>query len=139
MTIQASLRQEAYGWGWQSTIHPEDLPRFTAKWRTLRDREASECEVRLRRSDGVFRWFLFRVEAFRDESHEVVRSYGMATDIEDRKHAEDLADWRRATPGNGDERAFDGGNTRSALPVCRKHDEWVLLQRCVGRSELRAS
>ena len=83
--------QEAYGWGWQSTIHPEDLPRLTAKWRTLRDREASECEVRLRRSDGVFRWFLFRVEAFRDESHEVVRSYGMATDIEDRKRAEDLA------------------------------------------------
>ena len=83
--------QEAYGWGWQSTIHPEDLPRLRAKWRTLRDREASECEVRLRRSDGVFRWFLFRVEAFRDESHEVVRSYGMATDIEDRKHAEDLA------------------------------------------------
>jgi hypothetical protein len=40
--------------------------------------------VRLRRSDGVFRRFSLRREPLRDE-------YGTATDIEDRKHAEDLA------------------------------------------------
>jgi formate hydrogenlyase transcriptional activator len=83
--------QAVHSGGWGLAIHPEDLPRLTTEWGTLRDRESSECEVRLRRSDGVFRWFLFRVEALGDETREVVRWYGTATDIEDRKRAEDLA------------------------------------------------
>jgi len=84
--------QEAHGWGWRTAIHPEDLPRLMEKWRTLDDtNNRGEYEVRLRRSDGVFRWFLFRVERLRDETCEVVKWYGTATDIEDRKRAEDLA------------------------------------------------
>ena len=50
-----------------------------------------------------------------------------------------LGGWREAAPGNGDERPFDAGNTRSALSVCRKHGQWVLLQRCAGRSEPHVS
>lgn len=42
----------------------------------------------LRRHDGVYRWFLIRVEPFRDESGRIVRWYGTSTDIEDRKQAE---------------------------------------------------
>src|SRR5579862_3757365 len=84
--------QEAHGWGWRTAIHPEDLPRLMEKWRTLDDtNNRGEYEVRLRRSDGVFRWFLFRVERLRDETREVVKWYGTATDIEDRKRSEDLA------------------------------------------------
>jgi formate hydrogenlyase transcriptional activator len=84
--------QEAHGWGWRTAIHPEDLPRLMEKWRTLDDTNSrGEYEVRLRRSDGVFRWFLFRVEGLRDETCEVVKWYGTATDIEDRKRAEDVA------------------------------------------------
>jgi PAS domain S-box-containing protein len=83
--------QESHDGGWKLAIHREDLPRLTAEWGTFRDREASACEVRLRRSDGVFRWFLFQVEARRDETREVVRGYGTATDIEARKRSEDLA------------------------------------------------
>ena len=63
--------QEAHGAGWKVAIHPEDLPRLTAKWGTLSDLEPGEYEVRLRRSDGVFRWFLFRIEPLRDEVREV--------------------------------------------------------------------
>jgi hypothetical protein len=51
-----------------------------AKWGALSDLEPREYEVRLRRSDGVFRWFLFRIEPLRDEVREVVRWYGTATD-----------------------------------------------------------
>jgi formate hydrogenlyase transcriptional activator len=84
--------EESHGPGWKTVIHPEDLPRLMEKWRTFGDaNNRGECEVRLRRSDGVFRSFLFRVEPLRDETCEVVRWYGTATDIEDRKRAEDLA------------------------------------------------
>ena len=84
--------EEAHGWGWKAAIHPEDLPMLMQKWEALREADnQGECEVRLRRSDGVFRSFLFRVEPLRDETCEVVRWYGTATDIEDRKRAEDLA------------------------------------------------
>jgi transposase len=46
---------------------------LTAKWGTLSDLDPGEYEVRLQRSDGVFRWFLFRIEPLRDEVSEVVR------------------------------------------------------------------
>ena len=84
--------EEAHGWGWKAAIHPEDLPMLMQKWEALREADnPGECEVRLRRSDGVFRSFLFRVEPLRDEAREAVRWYGTATDIEDHKRAEDLA------------------------------------------------
>jgi formate hydrogenlyase transcriptional activator len=102
---------EAHGGGWKLAIHPEDLPRLTAEWETLRDREVSECEVRLRRSDGVYRWFLFRVEALRDETREVVRWYGTATDIEDRKRIESL----RAAEKRTLEMIADGASLKDIL------------------------
>src|SRR5258706_4792190 len=70
-------------------IHPEDLPRIMEKW--LADfaaGEASEDEIRLRRSDGEYRWFLVRTAPLRDEQGNVVKWYGLAIDIEDRKQAE---------------------------------------------------
>jgi PAS domain S-box-containing protein len=42
----------------------------------------------LRRHDGVYRWFLFRANPLRDESGAIVKWYGVSTDIEDRKRAE---------------------------------------------------
>jgi hypothetical protein len=42
-----------------------------------------ECEMRWRRSDGVFRWFLFQREPLRDQTGAVVGWYGTAPDIED--------------------------------------------------------
>ena len=69
-------REAARGESWKIAIHPEDLGGFVAKWETLLvQRTAGECEARLRRSDGVFLWFLFRIEPIRDETGEVVRWY----------------------------------------------------------------
>jgi formate hydrogenlyase transcriptional activator len=84
--------EESYRWGWKTAIHPGDLGTLAEKWEALGSANAEQaCEVRLRRSDGVFRWFSLRREPLRDETCEVVRWYGTATDIEDRKRAEDLA------------------------------------------------
>ena len=83
--------QDASGRGWQSAIHPEDLPQLVSYWSSLLNgREPGEFEARLRRSDGTFRWFLIRAVPLCDESGRVVKWYGQNTDIEDRKRAETL-------------------------------------------------
>jgi PAS domain-containing protein len=84
---------------------------LTAKWAILSDLEPGECEVRLRRSDGVFHWFLFRIEPLRDEVSEAVRWYGTATDIEDRKRIEAL----RAAEKRTLEMIADGASLRDIL------------------------
>jgi len=82
--------KEAHGWGWSAAFHPDDLPHFMEKWRKmLVSGESGEIEARLRRHDGVYRWFLIRAQAFRDDSGTIVRWYGTSTDIEDRKRGEE--------------------------------------------------
>jgi PAS domain S-box-containing protein len=82
--------EESGGSGWQTVIHPQDLPRMMEEWqKVLTSGEAGEVEARLRRHDGSFRWFLLRAEPLRDETGKIVRWYGTSTDIEDRKQAEE--------------------------------------------------
>jgi PAS domain S-box-containing protein len=70
-------------------VHPEDLPRVMEKWLVdMAAGEPSEDEMRLRRADGEYRWFLIRTAPLRDEQGIVVKWYGLAIDIEDRKQAE---------------------------------------------------
>jgi len=72
------------------TIHPEDLPRVTEKWsRDMTAGEPSEDEMRLRRADGEYRWFLIRTVPLLDEQGNILKWYGTSTDIEDRKRAEE--------------------------------------------------
>jgi len=82
--------EEAHGWGWKVTIHPEDLDKLLDKWSAiLASGEPGEIEARLRRHDGEYRWFLFRVEPLRDETGNIVRWYGTNTDIENLKQTEE--------------------------------------------------
>lgn len=70
-------------------IHPEDIPRVLEKWRPgMAVGEPYEDEMRLRRADGEYRWFLVRTVPLRDEQGNIVKWYGTSTDIEDRKRAE---------------------------------------------------
>jgi formate hydrogenlyase transcriptional activator len=60
------------------------------KWRQLlTSGEAGDIEVRMRRHDGVFRWFLIRFEPFRDETRKIAMWYGVSTDIENLKQTEE--------------------------------------------------
>jgi formate hydrogenlyase transcriptional activator len=84
-------RDEGLGSLWKTSIHPDDLGRLTTKWETLlASGEPGESEARLRRSDGAYRWFLFRVEPLRNATGEIAEWYGTAIDIEDRKRTEAL-------------------------------------------------
>ena len=82
--------EEAHGWGWTASFHPQDLPPLMKRWQEiLISGESGEIEARIRRHDGVYRWFLIRASPFRDETGAIIRWYGTSTDIEDRKRAED--------------------------------------------------
>lgn len=82
--------EESHGWGWTVAFHPDDLPSLMEKWqKMLASGESDEMEARLRRHDGVYRWFLIRAQAFRDDSGNIVRWYGTSTDIDDRRRVEE--------------------------------------------------
>jgi len=78
------------GWGWKIAFHPDDRDRVERRWREIaQSRALGELEVRLRRHDGVFRWFLLRASAYRDSEGNVLGCLATYTDIEDRKRAEE--------------------------------------------------
>lgn len=82
--------EQASGWGWTAAVHPDDLRELAATWQQIMASEAAgEAEARLRRRDGAYRWFLFRANPLRDEKGNIAKWYGINTDIEDRKRAED--------------------------------------------------
>jgi PAS domain S-box-containing protein len=71
------------------TVHPEDLPNVMENWLPdLATGAPSEDEMRLRRADGTYRWFLVRTAPLRDKQGNVVKWYGSSIDIDDRKLAE---------------------------------------------------
>jgi PAS domain S-box-containing protein len=68
--------------------HPDDVPRLEAAWDiALRTGEPFESELRLRRADGEYRWFVTRRVPLR-RNGEVIAWYAATYDIEDRKRAE---------------------------------------------------
>src|SRR4030095_15694119 len=82
---------QASGSGWQAAVHPDDLKKVIETWRTAAAKgEALQYEARLRRSaDGGYRWFQMRAAPLRDKRGKLVKWCGVATDIEDRKRAEE--------------------------------------------------
>ncbi len=78
--------------GANRAVHPDDLPIATRSWERMRlAGEAYDQELRLRRADGEYRWFLVRTVPLKDARGNVVRWYGISTDIEDRRRAEQAA------------------------------------------------
>ena len=71
-------------------FHPDDDGRIDGFFaRAVARASADELELRLRKRDGSYRWFLARCSPLRDEQGQITRWYISGTDIEDRKQAED--------------------------------------------------
>jgi PAS domain S-box-containing protein len=86
-----SSAEQTAGSGWQALIHPDDLELHAGKWmEAVATGKPHESEVRSRRADGKYRWQLDRGVPLRDENGNIVRWYGITTDIEDRKRAEEV-------------------------------------------------
>jgi len=82
--------EELKQWGTSDAVHPDDFPRVIAAWRSsIEAGTPYDMEHRLRRGDGVYRWFQSRGLPLRDAEGRIVRWYNLLTDIDDRKCAED--------------------------------------------------
>lgn len=81
---------DVLGYGFVDYIHPDDREHAMDTWGvTLGSGSPGEAELRLRRADGVYRWFLIRACPFFDEAGNLTQWFGVNVDIEDRKGAQD--------------------------------------------------
>jgi PAS domain S-box len=75
---------------WQSIVHPDDLPKLEEDWaRSRLSGQVYENVSRLRQANGEYRWMLARAAPLRDDAGNILRWYGVANDIEDRRRAEE--------------------------------------------------
>jgi PAS domain S-box-containing protein len=89
--------EDASRWNWEAVVHPDDQARFVADWRAaLNSGRPMETEVRVRRADGEYRCLLVRNVPLHDEHGKILRWYGISTDIDDRKRAEQEREQLRA-------------------------------------------
>src|SRR5712671_2816120 len=84
-------RQEnLVGFGWANVLHSEDVERTKTAWlHSVETGDPCVVDQRVRRFDNVYRWFRTVAQPLRDDSGHVIRWYGVATDIEDWKRAEE--------------------------------------------------
>jgi PAS domain S-box-containing protein len=70
-------------------LHPDDFQRSLERWEhSVATGEDFGCEYRFRRgADGVYRWFMGRASARRNEEGEIVQWVGTCTDVDDQKRA----------------------------------------------------
>jgi PAS domain S-box-containing protein len=77
------------GQRWGGALHPDDAAMVEREWRThIVTGEPFELEQRLRRADGEYRWHWVRRVPLRNETGEVIKWYGVAFDVDDRKRVE---------------------------------------------------
>jgi PAS domain S-box-containing protein len=81
--------EEALDFGWSDVVHSDDLAKTSTGWlESMATGTSFDAAFRLRRHDGVFRWFVGRGEPVRGDAGRIVRWYGGCTDVDDLKLAE---------------------------------------------------
>lgn len=81
--------EESYGHGWNKPFHPDDQQRAWDAWNNaVNNNGIYSIEVRLRRYDGVYRWWLVRGVPLINDNGNILKWFGTCTDIEEIKTAE---------------------------------------------------
>ncbi len=85
MTLEESL-----GDGWNKPFHPEDRQRAWNAWQAaVAGASDYSLECRLRRADGVYRWWWIMGAPFRAADGSVLKWFGTCTDVHERRQAEE--------------------------------------------------
>lgn len=85
---------EQLGDGWTRQLHPDDRKPTQVEWQRAVERGSPlECEFRIRRHDGIYRWFHTQALPLRNSEGRIIKWFGTNTDIDDLKSAE--AEYRR--------------------------------------------
>jgi PAS domain S-box-containing protein len=81
--------EESLGDGWNKPFHPDDQQRAWDAWRRATTTTGTySIEIRLRRADGEYRWWLVRGVPLHDANGTIMKWFGTCTDIHDLKVAD---------------------------------------------------
>ena len=76
-------------WGTSDAVHPDDLPHAIEIWmEAIQTGQPYDVKQRLRRFDGVYRWFGVHGFPLRDPDGRILNWCVLLTDIDDRERAE---------------------------------------------------
>jgi len=79
---------QAQSEGWEAVIHADDLPLLNKYWELAQQEGKYEAEGRMLQADGQYRWHLHQAIAEKNERGQIIKWFGTATDIDDRKQLE---------------------------------------------------
>ena len=97
VTYTGIPESEQLGNGWAAQLHPDDVVGACEAWNaSVVSGKIFETEFRIRRFDGVYRWFQTRANPLRGSEGRVVKWFGTNVDIHDRKMLEEALRERTA-------------------------------------------
>jgi PAS domain S-box-containing protein len=83
---------EVNGWSWMDSglLHPNEIQSIKERWSDiLASGKGGEIQARMRRNDGEYLWFLFRVAPLHNDSGKLIAWWGVDIEIDERKKMED--------------------------------------------------
>ncbi len=83
-------QEEGIGNGWIDAVHPDDRQKTWDAWQqAVQTDSIYSFESRLRRADGIYRWWLIRAVSLHDENGKITNWFGAGTDIHEIKESEE--------------------------------------------------
>ncbi|WP_263358597.1 PAS domain-containing protein [Acidicapsa ligni] len=92
LTYTGFTLEQIRGWSWRESniLHPDDMESLYRAWSAIvACGKEGEIQARMRRFDGEYRWFLFRVAPLQDEMGTLIGWLGVDIEIDERQHAQD--------------------------------------------------
>src|SRR6201996_5125719 len=105
--------------GWEAFVHPADFPE-TAKafYHAIQTGTSYQAVHRLRRAaDGEYRWHHARGEPLRDRAGQIVQWYGVSTDVDEAKKAEDRLRRSEAHLAEAQRLSHTGASAYNAMEI----------------------